>query len=180
MADDIARWCTARRSRRARASLAIASSAPRKGLPRALDALLNVLEILLGAIEQFVALAPAFRGESAPGKAGLSISGRSRSSKNDNGKGPSSGEFLDRRGAQRGDQVEPGRLEVFFDARIGDHPAVADHHDTLKTEALLELGNLIAEGRRIAGVAFEHLDRDRTLGPKVPSHSASSNRRHAS
>lgn len=49
-----------------------------------------------------------------------------------------------------------------FDASLRDHPAVADQDHTLEPEALLELGDLMAERRRIAGIAFEHLDRDRT------------------
>src|SRR5258705_474075 len=72
------------------------------------------------------------------------------------------GELLDRRRSQRGDPVEPGRYEFVFDASLRDHPAVADHDDTLEPEAVLELGDLAAERRRIAGIAFEHLDRDRT------------------
>src|SRR5919197_4343716 len=37
---------------------------PAQGIPLALDALLNVLQVLLGGIEQFAALASAFVGES--------------------------------------------------------------------------------------------------------------------
>src|SRR5258707_7284725 len=37
---------------------------PAQGFPLAHDALLNVLQVLLGGIEQFVPLAPAFLGES--------------------------------------------------------------------------------------------------------------------
>jgi len=59
-------------------------------------------------------------------------------------------------------QSSPAGLRSSFDARLGDHAAVADHHHARKTEAILELRNLIADRRRIAGVAFEHFDRDRT------------------
>src|SRR5258706_725484 len=58
--------------------------------------------------------------------------------------------------------VMVGDRGMITDARIGDHPAVADHHDTREPEALLELRNLIADCRWIAGVAFEHFDRDGT------------------
>ena len=39
---------------------------------------------------------------------------------------------LDGRGAQRGDPIEAGRLEVGVDARLGDHAAIADQHDALQ------------------------------------------------
>ena len=67
----------------------------------------------------------------------------------------------DRRGAQRGDPVEPGRLDVLVDARLGDHAPVADQDDMVEAEALLQLGDLAGEGGGIAGRAFEHLDGDR-------------------
>ena len=81
----------------------------------------------------------------------LSISARSRSSNNESCNGPPSaaGWWID--GAliyQRGDPVEPGRLEVAFDASLGDHPAVTDHDDTFEPEALFELDDLIAKWRR--------------------------------
>ena len=58
--------------------------------------------------------------------------------------------------------VEPGRLEFFLDAGAGDQAAVADQHHPLQPEAVLDLGNLTGERGRIGGIAFEHLDRDRT------------------
>ena len=68
---------------------------------------------------------------------------------------------LDRRGAQRGDPVEAGGLEVGVDARLGDHAAVADEHDALQPKAHPQLANLIGERARIAEIAFEDLDGDR-------------------
>ena len=49
---------------------------------------------------------------------------------------------LDCRGAQGGDPVEPGRLDVLADPRLGDHAAVTDQDDVVETEALLQLGHL--------------------------------------
>src|SRR5215470_19763327 len=136
------------------------------------DALLNVLQVLLGSIEQLAPLTPAFLSESVVladdealaweqlrafdlGEIALVEQRQLQGA-------VFGGKLLDRRGSQRGDPVEPGRLKVVSDARIGDHPAVADHHDTRETEAFLELRNLIADCRWIAGIAFEHFDRDWT------------------
>src|SRR5713226_1824650 len=148
------------------------SSAPRKGLRSRMMRFLNVLQILLGGIEQFVPLAPAFLGESVV-LADDEAFAREQLRAFDLGKiafvekrqlqgAVFGGELLYRRGSQRGDPVDSGRLEIVSDARIGDHPAVADHHDTREPEALLELRNLIADCRWIAGVAFEHFNRDWT------------------
>ena len=51
---------------------------------------------------------------------------------------------LDRRRAQRGDPVEPGRFDLLGDARLGDHAAVADQHHVVEAEALLQLVDLAA------------------------------------
>ena len=40
-----------------------------------------------------------------------------------------SGEFLDRRGFQRGDPVHPVGLGEQLDVRLGDHPTIRDDHD---------------------------------------------------
>src|SRR5512143_1845054 len=58
-------------------------------------------------------------------------------------------------------RVEPGGLQLLFDPGTGDHAAVADQHHPLQFEAPLQLGNLRRQRLRIAGVAFEHLDRHR-------------------
>ena len=71
-------------------------------------------------------------------------------------------QVLDRRPAQRGDPVQAGGSDVLADARLGDHTAIADQHDMLKAEALLELVDLRRQRHRIGGVAREHLDGDRT------------------
>jgi hypothetical protein len=59
---------------------------------------------------------------------------------------------LDRRGAQGGDPVEPGRFEILGDPRLGDHAAVPtgqarglkahNQDDMVETKALLQLGHL--------------------------------------
>ena len=46
---------------------------------------------------------------------------------------------LDGRGAQRGDPVEAGWLEVGVDARLGDHAAIADQHDAFEPKARAQL-----------------------------------------
>lgn len=75
---------------------------------------------------------------------------------------PTFGQRPDGGGAQRRDPIEAGRLELLVYAGLGDHAAIADQHDMLQGEALLELGDVNGERLGIAGVAFEHLDRDRT------------------
>ena len=71
-------------------------------------------------------------------------------------------QLLDRRAAQRGDPVEPGRAQRLLDPRAGQHAAVADQDHVAQPEALLQLGDLGGDGGWIGGVAFEHLDRHRT------------------
>ena len=70
-------------------------------------------------------------------------------------------QLLDARRPERGDPVQPGRLEILADARAGDHAAVANHDHTVQAEAELELLHLAAERHRVGGVALEHLDCDR-------------------
>ena len=75
------------------------------------------------------------------------------------------GECPDGRRAQRRDPVEPRRSDLGIDARLRDHPAVADQHHVLDREALVDLVDLCGERARIGGVALEHLDRHRaTVG----------------
>ena len=57
-------------------------------------------------------------------------------------KDPGAGEFLDRRGFQRGDPVNPRGLGEELDVRLGDHPAIRDHHDPRQPEAVLQLDDL--------------------------------------
>jgi hypothetical protein len=49
---------------------------------------------------------------------------------------------LDRRGAQGGNPVEPGRFEVLGDPGLGDHASVTDQDDVVESEALLQLAYL--------------------------------------
>jgi hypothetical protein len=62
---------------------------------------------------------------------------------------------------QRRDPVEARRLEGLLQAHLSDHAAVADQRHAVEPEALLELGDLACQRRRIADIAFEHFDRDR-------------------
>ena len=56
----------------------------------------------------------------------------------------------------------PAGLRVCSRRAVGDHAAVADQHHALDPEALLELADLAGQRRRVADIAFEHFDRDRT------------------
>jgi hypothetical protein len=144
---------------------------PAQRFARAHDALVNVLEVLFGGIEQLASLASAFLGESGVLADDEPLAREVRAydlgeialvEKRQLQGTAFGGELLDRWRFQRGDPVDPRRLEVVFNACLGDHPAVADHDDTLEPEALLELRNLIADCRWIAGVTFEHFNRNRT------------------
>ena len=54
---------------------------------------------------------------------------------------------------ERGDPVQPGRLQIVLDARRDDHPAVADQHHPPRPEAFLELVDLHSQRLRIARFA---------------------------
>ena len=69
---------------------------------------------------------------------------------------------LQRRRAQGGDPVETGGAQILVDARLRDHAAIADQHDMVESEALLQFGDLIGHRLGIAGIAVEHFHRDRT------------------
>ncbi len=70
-------------------------------------------------------------------------------------------ELLNRRSSQCGDPIQTRRPQRLLDARAGQHAAVAHHDHALQLEALFQLVDLCRQRRRIGGVAFEHLDRDR-------------------
>src|SRR5258708_26527058 len=117
------------------------------------------LEVLPGGIEQFVSLALAFLGKSGVLADDEALARKVRTF--DLGEitlieqrqlqgAAVGGELLDGRRAQRSDPVQPGRLEVAFDASWVCHPAVADHDDTLEPEAFLEFGYLVTKRRWIA------------------------------
>jgi hypothetical protein len=73
---------------------------------------------------------------------------------------------LNRRGPQRGDPVESvDRPEIFPEAGVREHPAVANQHHARDRESLADLLDLRREGLGISGVAFEHFDRDRAAVP---------------
>jgi hypothetical protein len=73
---------------------------------------------------------------------------------------PAVQQLLDGRGTQRRDPVQACGFKVLGDARLGDHAAVADQHDAIEVEALLQLLDLWRQGLWIAGVAIEDLDGD--------------------
>ena len=54
-----------------------------------------------------------------------------------------------------------GRGAPGTDARLGEHPAVADEHHTREGEALAQLLDVDTDGVGVGGVAVEHLDGDR-------------------
>ena len=72
---------------------------------------------------------------------------------------PLGGQGLDRRRAQRGHPVEPSRFEVLSDARLSDHPAVADQDHPVELETLFELANLRRQRAGITDITVKHLDR---------------------
>ena len=75
--------------------------------------------------------------------------------------GPAFREHPDGGGAQRRDPVEAGRRDLGVEARLRDHPAVADQHHAREREAALDLVDLRTERARIGGVALEHFNRHR-------------------
>ena len=66
-----------------------------------------------------------------------------------------------RRAGESGHPVEPHRGDLAIDARLRDHPAVADQDHVIEREALLDLVDLHGERARIGGVALECLNRHR-------------------
>jgi hypothetical protein len=64
-------------------------------------------------------------------------------------------------GAQRSDPIETCRFDVLGDARLGDHPAIADQDHMVEAAALLELLDLGGQRDRIGRVAVKHLNGDR-------------------
>ena len=120
---------------------------------------------LLGGGEQFVALAPALRGNrrvAADDQALARVIGAgdlgqvTRVEQPDLQGTARGGQRLDLRRAQRGDPVEPGRLQFLGDARLGDYPAIPDQHHS----ALPQLVDLDLQRARVGGVAGKHLDGD--------------------
>ena len=131
---------------------------------------LDAGEVALGGGEQVLALAGALGGEigvaaddqALAGEVGRGDAGHVALVEQRELQRAALQQRLDRRGAQRGDPVEAGALDVLGDARLGDHAAVADQDDMVEVEALLELVDLGGQRHRIGGVAVEDLDGDRT------------------
>ena len=63
---------------------------------------------------------------------------------------------------QRGDPVETRRAQLFVDARLGDHAAIADQNHMGQAKADLEFLDVRRDGAGITGVAVENLNGDRT------------------
>ena len=126
-------------------------------------------EIAFGGRQQFLALAGALGGEIAIAANDQTFAGEVRAG--DAGhvalveqgqlQGPAFHQILDRRGAQRGDPIEPGGFDVFGQPGLGDHAAITDQHDVVEHEALFQLRDLRSERLRVAGIAVEDLDGDR-------------------
>src|SRR5258706_9259503 len=119
---------------------------PAQWLAPAHNAGLNVLQVLLGGIEQLAPFASAFLGKGGVLADDEALAREVRAfdlgeialvEQRELQGTALGGELLDRRRSQRGDPVEPGRYEFVFDASLRDHPAVADHDDTLEPEAVL-------------------------------------------
>jgi hypothetical protein len=106
--------------------------------------------VALGGGEQILALAGALASERAvaaddqplAGELGGGDAGHVAVIKQRHLQGAAVEQCLDCRGAQGGDPVETGRLEIPADPRLGDHAAVANQDDMVETKALLQLGNL--------------------------------------
>ena len=71
-------------------------------------------------------------------------------------------ELADRGCAQRRDPVDAVGREVAVDAGLRDHAAVPHQHHPPDAEAVADLAHLAGQSHRVAGVAGEGLDRDRT------------------
>jgi len=107
-------------------------------------------EVALGGGEQILALARALGGERAVAaddqplarELGRGDGGHIAVIKQRHLQGATVEQRLDRRGAQGGNPVEPGRLDILADPRLGDHAAVANQDDVVESEALLQLGHL--------------------------------------
>src|SRR5262245_42311436 len=85
----------------------------------------------------------------------------SRSSNNDSCNGPFSASAWIAGARRAVSQSSPAGLRSLLDARLGDHPAVADQHHPAELEAAFELGNLRRQCVGIADIAVEHFDRHR-------------------
>ena len=139
--------------------------------PLAHDAFAQPLEVLLGGGQQLVAFARTFRCKERVFADDQALAREIRTV--DFGevtlveqrwlqRSPFSCKLLDGWRPQRGDPIEPSRLEVLLDASLRDHSTVADQDHAREPKTLLELGNLRTKRSRITGIAFEYLDGNRT------------------
>ena len=131
---------------------------PAQRLSLAHDGSLDAGEVAFGGRQQFLALAGALGSEigiaadNQPliGEVGAGDGGHVALVEQRELQGAALDQLLDRWGAQRGDPVEPGGLDIFGETRLGDHAAVADQHDVIEREPLLEFLDLGGERHRVA------------------------------
>src|SRR6516164_6362237 len=120
---------------------------PRSGFLGAANPVLDFDKVTPGCGEQILALASARDGElgvSADDQAlaGIVIgsdAGEITLIEQRELEDPRIDQGTDLRGAQRGDPVEPGWLDILLEASLDDHAAVADEHHVAELEPLLEL-----------------------------------------
>src|SRR5215210_7661209 len=136
----------------------------------ALDPGLNGGDVLLGRGQQLFALAGALGGEIGiaadhqplAGEVGGGDARHVALIEQRELQGAAVQQVLDRQSTQRGDPVQTCRFNVLGDACLGDHAVVADQHHVAEAKALLELVDLRRQRCRIAGVAVEDFDGNRT------------------
>ena len=136
------------------------------------DALGDVGQFLLGRLQEVLAFAGAFGGQRRvaagdqpfAGVVGVGDLGEVLLVEQAHLQRPVvAGQFRDRRGTQRGDPIEKrcgaGFVVEFaelVDAGAGDHAAVADQHQPLDAELVLDHLHDLGERARVVGVAREH------------------------
>ena len=133
-----------------------------------LDHLLDLLQVSLGQRQQLLAFAGSLGRDRRVAAHDQSLAGELRGRdlaqpllvKQRELKARRDGQLLDLRSAQRGDEPDALLLE-HLDPGVGDHPAVADEHQVLDPERVLDALDRGAERGRVPGVALVHLDRDR-------------------
>ena len=105
-------------------------AAPAERLALASDSSLDAGEVAFGCRQQFLALARALGSEigiaanNQPliGEVGAGDGGHVALVEQRELQGAALDQLLDRWGAQRGDPVEPGGLDIFGETRLGDQP----------------------------------------------------------
>ena len=125
---------------------------PAQRLPLARDGGLDAGQIAFGRRQQFLALAGALGGEiwiatnnqPLTREVGTGDGGHVALVEQRELQGAALDQFLDRWSAQRGDPIEPGGLDVFGEAGLGDHAAVADQHDVIEPNRCFSFSTWVA------------------------------------